>query len=88
MQLLVSAINGFADVILLLLVGRAICSWFARPGGTAYRVYQVFVMLTEPVVAPCRMISSRFKTGMFDISVLLAFLLVMVVRDLLIWLIA
>ena len=83
MRLLAAAISGFAEVIMLLLCGRAICSWFARPGGTAYKVYQVFVMLTEPIVAPCRMITSRFRTGSFDFSVLIAFFLVIIIRDIL-----
>ena len=83
MRLLASAINAFAEVILLLLCGRAICSWFARQGGMAYRIYQVFVMLTEPIVAPCRKITSRFQTGMFDFSVLLAFFLVIAARSIL-----
>ena len=83
MQLLRSLVIGFADVILFLLLGRAVCSWIARPGSTAYRLYQVFVSLTEPVVAPCRKITSRYITGTFDFSVLLAFLLVSFARSLL-----
>ena len=82
--LLISAVRGFAQIILLLLVARAICSWFIRPGSQAYRFYQLILMLTEPVVAPCRMITSKFNTGMLDLSVLLAFFLVIIVRDILV----
>jgi YggT family protein len=85
MILLISAINGFAQVLIYLLIGRAICSWFVRGrSGTGYKIYNVLTMLTEPIVAPCRKITQRFPTGILDISVLLAFLLVMVVRDVLI----
>jgi len=85
MLLLISAINLFAQVLIYLLLARAICSWFVRGGsGTGYKIYQVLSMLTEPIVAPCRKITQRFPTGMFDISVLLAFLLVMIMRDVLI----
>jgi len=84
MQVLILAINGFSQIIMMLLVGRAICSWFARSGALAYKAFRFFSMLTEPIVAPCRRITSKFSTGMFDFSVLLAFFLVMIVRDLLI----
>jgi len=84
MGLLISAVSGFAQILMLLLAGRAISSWFARSGGMAYRVYQFLSTLTEPIVAPCRLITSKFNTGMLDLSVLLAFFLVIIVRDLLI----
>ena len=85
MRLLISAVSGFAQIIMLLLAARAVCSWFVRSGGgTVYKVYQMLTMLTEPVVAPCRKITSKFNTGMFDISILLAFFLVMIARDILI----
>lgn len=84
MGLLIIAINGFAQIIIYLLIARAILSWFARSGGTPYKIYQFLVTITEPVVAPCRLITSKFRTGMFDFSVFLAFFLVMIVRDLLI----
>jgi YggT family protein len=75
------AINGFAQIIIYLLLARAICSWFVRPGSGAYKVYGALSMLTEPIVAPCRKLTQRFSTGMFDFSVLLAMLLVMVLKD-------
>jgi len=84
MRVLISAINGFAQIIMYLLIARAIFSWFAKPGSTIYRIYHVLISLTEPVVAPCRLITARFRTGAFDFSVLLAFFLVMIVKDLLI----
>ena len=87
MGVLILAIKGFADIIMFLLIARAIGSWFIRPGNSIYRIYQMLESLTEPIVAPCRIITSKLPTGMFDFSVLLAFFLVMIVRDLLIWVI-
>jgi len=80
MHLLISIVNIVAQVMIYLLIGRAICSWFVRGGGTGYKIYMVLTRLTEPVVAPCRRITRRFSTGMIDISVLLAFFLVMIIR--------
>ena len=84
MVLLITAIDKFATIIMILLVARALCSWFAKPGGIAYTVYKGLSVLTEPIVAPCRKITSRINSGVLDLSVILAFLLVMLVRDLLI----
>lgn len=85
MGLLIWAINVTAQVILYLLLARAVCSWFLRNGGgMAFKIYRILMLLTEPIVAPCRKITRRFPTGMFDFSVLLAFFLVMIIRDVLI----
>ena len=84
MRLIIIAVNAFAQIITYLLIGRAICSFFVRPGSRAYGIYRFLITLTEPVVAPCRKITSRFNTGMFDFSVLLAFFIVMIVRDILV----
>ena len=84
MLVLITAINGFARILTWLLLARALCSWFVRGQGGAYKLYQLLAMVTEPIVAPCRKITSRFPTGMFDFSVFLALLLVMVARDILV----
>jgi len=84
MALLITAVDAFAKLIIYLLLARAIGSWFIRPGNSLFRIYQGLVMITEPVVAPCRRITARLNTGMLDLSVFLAFFLVMIVRDLLI----
>ena len=80
MSLLISAVSAFAEVLILLLIARAVMSWFVRPGSSVYRLYQTLEMLTEPIVAPCRKITSRFQTGMFDFSIILAFVLVWAAR--------
>ena len=84
---LITAINLIAQILIYLLVARAVCSWFVRGGGTGYKIYLILTRLTEPVVAPCRKITQRFRTGMFDISILLAFLFIMIIRDVLVRLI-
>ncbi len=87
--ILIRAIHWFANILIALLMGRAILSWFARdyysPAG---RLYGFFVRLTEPMVSPCRSLLSRWNTGMFDFSVLLAFFLVEICEQVLIRIIA
>jgi YggT family protein len=72
----------------MMLLARAVLSWFVNPyrgnqRGPVHRINNLLVQLTEPIVAPCRKLLSRFNTGMFDFSVLVAMLAVMLVRNLL-----
>ena len=72
--ILIRAIRWFAQILIIILMARAILSWFARdPYSQAGKWYMMTVKLTEPFVSPCRKLLSRFNTGMFDFSVLLAF---------------
>lgn len=78
--ILIRAVVWFGDLIILALCIRALLSWFGQnPYSTAGKAYQVFVRITEPVVAPCRNLLYRFNTGMFDFSVFLAFILVQII---------
>ncbi len=67
-----------------LLVFRALVSWF--PQIQASRIGELLYMLTEPMVAPCRRLLSRFQalnTMPLDFSPLLAFFILIVVQRLL-----
>lgn len=86
--ILIYAIRWFANLLVTLLLVRAILSWFANnPYGLLGKIYMVLVRLTEPLVLPCRKLLSRFNTGMLDFSVLLSMLLIELVANLLIRLI-
>lgn len=85
--ILIRAIGWFSQIIVLMLLARAILSWFVQSGGNSgsiRKVYYFLCALTEPLVAPCRKFLRRFNTGMFDFSVLLAMLLVEIVARILI----
>lgn len=87
-NILIYAISWFANLLVTLLLVRALLSWFANnPYSMLGKIYMVLVRLTEPIVMPCRRLLSRFNTGMFDFSVLLAMLLIELVANLLIRLI-
>ncbi|HHU18042.1 MAG: YggT family protein [Anaerovoracaceae bacterium] len=72
--LLMRAVNLFFQVLIYLIIGRAILSWFIRaPYGNLYRFYNVIIQLTEPILAPCRSILARFGlVGAIDFSPILA----------------
>jgi YggT family protein len=60
------------------LLARAILSWFPRPTGALASIDHAATVITEPVVAPVR----RFvpAVGGFDLSILLVFLGIYVIR--------
>ncbi|MDD7215628.1 MAG: YggT family protein [Anaerovoracaceae bacterium] len=87
-SILVYAIYLFTEIITAAMIIRALLSWFARdPYSTVGKIYGVLIRFTEPFVAPCRRLLSRFNTGMIDFSLFLALILVQAVSGLLIRLI-
>ena len=69
MGILCAALN----VYLLILLARAVLSWFpVRPGTGIASVLSVLMQLTEPVLAPVRRIIP--PAGMFDLSFLVVFI--------------
>lgn len=87
--ILAQAIYWFAELLTFVMLIRVLFSWIQpSPYSTLGKIQTFSIRLTEPVVAPCRQLLSRFNTGMFDFSVLLAFFLVQIVANVLIRLIA
>jgi YggT family protein len=65
---------------MVVLIVRAIMSWFPiRPGTPVASIYRVLLDLTEPVLAPMRRMIP--PAGMFDLSFLVLFLIITVVRQ-------
>lgn len=86
--ILCNAIRMFADILVWILLARAILSWFVQAGGDMVRnLYGFTLTMTEPFVAPIRQAMSRFNTGMIDFSVLIAFFAVRLASNLLIMLV-
>lgn len=86
-RILITAVNMFSEIIIMLLLGRAIFSWFARnPYSTVGKIYRFLIDITEPIVAPCRNLLARlnFNTGMLDFSVFIAFFAVEIVTKIII----
>lgn len=85
LYILIYAIKWFANVLVMLLFIRAILSWFASdPYSFLGKLYIFMVKFTEPLVLPFRRLLSRFNTGMFDFSVLLAMLFIELAANILI----
>ena len=69
-----NAINTFFQILVYLIIGRSILSWFVRaPYGNLYKVYNIMIQVTEPMMAPCRKLLSRFGlSGTIDFSPIVA----------------
>jgi len=82
--ILIRTISWFARFLSMVLLVRAIMSWFVRdPYSTLGKIYMGIIRFTEPMVEPCRRLLDRlnFNTGMLDFSVFLAMILVQVLAN-------
>ncbi len=88
-SILIYAIYMFAEIISSAILIRAILSWFARdPYSPIGKIYGALINFTEPIVAPCRKLLSRFNTGMMDFSLFLALILLQVITNVLVRIVA
>ena len=70
------------DLFLALLCIRALSSWLlGMNNGVINWISNISIRLTEFLVGPCRKLISKYNNGMIDWSVLLAFLVVVLFRD-------
>lgn len=74
MVILIHAVNLFFQILIYMILGRAILSWFVRnPYDNLGRLYSMLIQLTEPMLAPCRKLLARFNLmGAIDFSPILA----------------
>lgn len=87
-SIFVYAVYMFAEIISAAMIIRALLSWFVRDAYSPLgKIYGMIIRFTEPFVAPCRKLLSRFNTGMLDFSLFLALILLQAITNLLIRLI-
>ncbi len=90
-EVLVIAVRMFCGVLVWAMVIQAVLSWFVRDMNSgAAKAYRALARFTEPFVAPCRKLLYRlnFNTGMFDFSLLVAFLLIEIIERVIVKLLA
>ncbi|MDK2867966.1 MAG: YggT family protein [Clostridiales bacterium] len=78
------ALFYFFQLIMYLIFGRAVLSWFIRDYNNP--IMKILVSLTEPILKPIREMLSRFNIGgnMIDFSPLVALLIVQLLMALVI----
>lgn len=87
--ILIYAIYLFSNILVAALVIRALMSWFVRDAYSPLgKIYAALIRFTEPIVDPFRRFLSRFNTGMFDFSLLLAMVVIEMVANIIIRLLA
>jgi YggT family protein len=75
-------VNTLLSILTFAIFGRAILSWFhIGPGNPFYPLAVVLHQITEPVLGPLRRVIPPF--GMFDISPIVALLLLQVLQGVL-----
>ena len=76
---LASLVNFFFTILTIAIIGRALLSWFDPSFKTA--IGKILYDITEPIIAPIRRIIPSL--GMFDISPIVALLLIRLLATLL-----
>ena len=66
-------------IYIVILLLRAVFSWFPPPSGPAATVYRILMDLTEPVLAPLRRVIP--PAGMFDLSFLVLIVALFIVQQ-------
>ena len=69
-------------IYLVILIARAILSWFpVNPNSPLASINRILLDITEPIMAPVRRVIP--PAGMFDMSFLVVFLVLLVLRSIL-----
>lgn len=79
MDLLISVLTTFLRIMMFAIIGRALISWVDPRGSNP--ISRFLTELTEPIVAPIRSVMPR--TGMIDLSPLVAILLLRLLMQML-----
>ena len=69
---------ALVTVYILILLLRAVISWFPAPSGGSATMFRILMDLTEPVLAPLRRVIPPI--GMFDLSFTVLFVFLLIVR--------
>jgi len=65
-------------IYIVILLLRAVFSWFPPPSGGMATFYRILMDLTEPVLAPLRRMIP--PAGMFDLSFTVLFIVLIILR--------
>jgi len=66
-------------IYIVILLLRAVFSWFPPPSGGVATLYRILLDLTEPVLAPLRRVIPPI--GMFDLSFTILFIFLFILRN-------
>jgi len=79
LELVFNILDKFLVIMMFLILGRALLSWFDPRGSTP--VGRFLFEATEPILAPIRSVMPRM--GLLDLTPMVAFFLIIFLRQLL-----
>jgi YggT family protein len=79
LELVFNILDKFLVIMMFLILGRALLSWFDPRGSTP--IGRFLFEVTEPILAPIRAVMPRM--GMLDLTPMVAFFLIIFLRQLL-----
>ncbi len=86
MRLLNVIIYNFLSVIMMLMIARALMSWFIRDiqNDLFRKIFQFLHEVTEPMFGPARMLLDKLNVGggMLDLSFLVTYFFLLIIRGL------
>jgi YggT family protein len=85
---ILDAVHFFAQLLIWVLIGRAILSWFVNPYtsnrmGNLAKIYYFLMQVTEPMIRPARKLLSRFNTGPLDLSLFVTVIFIVILERIL-----
>jgi YggT family protein len=81
MEYVVRAVDILCNVLLWAIFIRVVLSWFnIRPDNPFYPILDILDQVTEPILAPLRRVVPR--TGMFDLTPMVAIFLLILISQL------
>lgn len=79
---MISIVCSLLLVFMVVLIGRAIISWFpSEPGGAMATIAGFLAQVTDPVLIPLRRVIP--PVGMFDVSFMVLFFGIVILRQIL-----
>ncbi len=80
MMVISRAVYELLGIISWLIVIKSFLTWLPDRGG---KMYDVLSVMTEPLEAPIRNITSRFNTMFMDFTPMIAIIVIMLLRQIL-----
>ena len=88
-MILIQAVNIFFQIVIYMILARAIGSWFIRPGDKLYAIYVKLCQITDPILAPFQKFTVRIsRTSALDLSSLFALVTLWILNGLIVKLLA
>ncbi len=84
MNTIAVAMYHVLDIVSWIIVIKSFLTWV--PNETTERLYDTLSVITEPIEAPIRSLTSKFMTGPVDLTPMFAIILLMILKNLMIYL--